>query len=191
VESPYSFEQLYVFYSSLLCDAGLRVSDEDIQQSRYSLLAVLKNSRLDHLSLLDWLISVCEQLRIEHLLSEAGNRTGELEDLLELKRVLKDERAQETLESISYNSKRGKLVLTTIHSAKGREFEFSVVAGVENGLIPWNNAPKKDEHFRRLLYVACTRAKYETHLVYSSLRPSIFIPEIQEAVRNFRAAKES
>lgn len=61
------------------------------------------------------------------------------------------------------------LVLSTIHSAKGREWDVVFVLHVADGCIPSDMAcgtPEQIEEERRLLYVAMTRAKDQLHLVH-------------------------
>jgi DNA helicase-2/ATP-dependent DNA helicase PcrA len=60
------------------------------------------------------------------------------------------------------------LILSTIHSAKGQEFDSVYVLNVVDGCIPSDMAtdsPDQVEEERRLLYVAMTRARDELHLV--------------------------
>jgi DNA helicase-2/ATP-dependent DNA helicase PcrA len=60
------------------------------------------------------------------------------------------------------------LVLSTIHSAKGQEWDAVFVLNVTDGCIPSDMAtgkPAEIEEERRLLYVAMTRAKQHLHLV--------------------------
>ncbi|TSA36462.1 MAG: ATP-dependent DNA helicase [Porphyromonadaceae bacterium] len=86
---------------------------------------------------------------------------------------------------------RNKVSLMTIHSAKGLEFGYVFIAGVEEELFPSsfsNGSAKEIEEERRLFYVAITRAMKrvvitlaKTRYRWGSLmdcRPSRFIREI-------------
>jgi DNA helicase-2/ATP-dependent DNA helicase PcrA len=60
------------------------------------------------------------------------------------------------------------LILSTVHSAKGQEWESVYVLNVTDGSFPSEFATGRAESIdeeRRLLYVAMTRAKRELHLV--------------------------
>jgi hypothetical protein len=60
------------------------------------------------------------------------------------------------------------LILSTIHSAKGQEWDAVFVLNVVDGCIPSDMAtgtPEEIEEERRLLYVAMTRAKSTLHLI--------------------------
>jgi DNA helicase-2/ATP-dependent DNA helicase PcrA len=60
------------------------------------------------------------------------------------------------------------LILSTVHSAKGQEWESVHVLNVTDGSFPSEFAagrPELLEEERRLLYVAMTRAKQELHLI--------------------------
>ena len=60
------------------------------------------------------------------------------------------------------------LILSTIHSAKGQEWDTVFILNVVDGCIPSDMAtgtPEEIEEERRLLYVAMTRAKSTLHLI--------------------------
>lgn len=61
-----------------------------------------------------------------------------------------------------------RLILSTIHSSKGLEFEAVFVIGVADGRFPHASAMFSEqwEEERRLLYVAATRAKRYLYLTY-------------------------
>ncbi len=71
-------------------------------------------------------------------------------------------------------SKNG-VKLMTVHSAKGLEFDYVFISGLEDGLFPHNkNAERKKgedlEEERRLFYVAVTRAKNKLFLTWAQFR---------------------
>jgi DNA helicase-2/ATP-dependent DNA helicase PcrA len=67
------------------------------------------------------------------------------------------------------------LILSTVHSAKGQEWDRVYILNVSDGNFPNEYATGKPvliEEERRLLYVAMTRARHELHLI-SPLRYSV------------------
>lgn len=87
-----------------------------------------------------------------------------------------------------------KVTLMTIHGAKGLEFKYVYVVGMEENLFPSQMMLQKRsdlEEERRLFYVAITRAERKLTLSYAETRynygrlnycePSRFIEEIDEA----------
>jgi len=93
----------------------------------------------------------------------------------------------------SMDEKENAVVLMTVHSAKGLEFENVFIAGLEEGIFPHSRSmiePEELEEERRLMYVAITRAKKRLHLLYARQRtiygemranaPSAFIADIPE-----------
>lgn len=82
---------------------------------------------------------------------------------------------QSLLSSSDTYSGDDKLVLMTLHSAKGLEFDCVFVSGLEQGMLPYirpqEHAPKDLEEERRLLYVGITRARKRLFLTWCSDRP--------------------
>lgn len=58
-------------------------------------------------------------------------------------------------------NKGGKVVISTIHAAKGLEWKIVYVMGVVEGILPhkWSSSDAEVEEERRIFYVACTRAR--------------------------------
>ena len=92
----------------------------------------------------------------------------------------------------SYNESADQVVLMTIHSAKGLEFPYVFLIGMEEGVFPsemsrYSEADLEEE--RRLAYVGITRAKKELYISNSVTRmlygrtqrnePSLFLREIE------------
>ena len=68
-----------------------------------------------------------------------------------------------------------RVLLMTLHSAKGLEFPNVYLAGMEDGLFPgqaalWNDNPEDLEEERRLAYVGITRAMNDLTLTYARSR---------------------
>ncbi|MBI5639579.1 MAG: ATP-dependent helicase [Nitrospirae bacterium] len=84
----------------------------------------------------------------------------------------------------------GKVVLSTVHQAKGLEWKVVFIIGMNDGRFPSAKSLKNDdeEEERRLFYVGATRAKEALYLCYpissddwsaiGFLRPSRFIKEL-------------
>ena len=95
-------------------------------------------------------------------------------------------------DSLRTNSKKG-VKLMTVHAAKGLEFPYVFVSGLEQGLFPFTQddfEEHDDEEERRLFYVAITRAKNKLFCTYAQRRgffgtyknssPSNFLYDIPE-----------
>ena len=65
---------------------------------------------------------------------------------------------EQFLQKTQINPNNNKIIkLSTLHGAKGKEFEHVFIAGTEEGLLPYSISEIEEE--RRLLYVGMTRAK--------------------------------
>ncbi|GAA6006860.1 hypothetical protein JCM11491_003208 [Sporobolomyces phaffii] len=75
-------------------------------------------------------------------------------------------------QSASTDGKVPKVVISTVHSAKGLEWPVVFIPGVEDGTFPFYKAAteKEIDEERRLLYVAITRAQTHCLLSYASTR---------------------
>ncbi len=91
----------------------------------------------------------------------------------------------------SYEEDTKKVALMTMHSAKGLEFPFVFIAGLEEELLPHARALEDEdgvEEERRLMYVGMTRAEERLFLTHAEWRfhfgeshprnPSRFLEEI-------------
>ena len=92
---------------------------------------------------------------------------------------------------VSDEESANKVALMTVHTAKGLEFPYVYVTGMEENLFPsggWLLTPQDLEEERRLFYVAITRAKRVVTVSFAQTRmrngkhesnsPSRFLREI-------------
>ncbi len=99
----------------------------------------------------------------------------------------------------SLNESEDKVILMTVHSAKGLEFKNVYLVGMEEGIFPGNQSifagQQEIEEERRLAYVAITRAKKKLYITNASMRmmfgttsrnlPSRFVKEIPDNLADF------
>jgi DNA helicase-2/ATP-dependent DNA helicase PcrA len=130
----------------------------------------------------------------EYLKAEFMNADSRVEDLRQLAEYARSWEDTETfLAEISLLSELSaetvseggepdeKMVLSSVHQAKGLEWRAVFVAWLADGRFPSAQALKDrdgEEEERRLFYVACTRAKDELYLTY----PVMAAPSDRERV---------
>ena len=71
-----------------------------------------------------------------------------------------------------YDENADRVSLMTIHSAKGLEFDYVYLAGMEEGIFPSERSTRDGdiEEERRLAYVGMTRARKELHMTHAGIR---------------------
>ena len=117
--------------------------------------------------------------------AEGAEDTFTLDDYLENVSLLSN------VDLVDEDDTNNKVALMTVHSAKGLEFPYVFVAGMEENLFPSQSmllSQKDIEEERRLFYVAITRAGKAVSLSYAGTRmrngrhesnsPSRFLREI-------------
>lgn len=107
-----------------------------------------------------------DELRSQLLNFESVNETPTLTQYLQEVSLLSDQDEIEEDES-------GHVLLMTIHAAKGLEFPYVYLVGMEEGLFPSQMTMDTDqglEEERRLCYVGITRAEKVLHLTHARIR---------------------
>ena len=97
----------------------------------------------------------------------------------------------DTMQTDDRTDETNIVTLMTLHSAKGLEFPFVFIVGMEEGFLPHKNSVNSEaelEEERRVCYVGITRAMEQLYLVHAQARrtwsgaeyrvPSRFIEEI-------------
>jgi len=121
---------------------------------------------------------------VENQKEEGVSETPTLADYLETVSLLTDADKDKPED-------RNKVSLMTVHSAKGLEFDYVFLTGMEEELFPSSmafNSPEELEEERRLFYVGLTRAAVMATISFAQMRfkwgnvknsnPSRFIKEI-------------
>jgi superfamily I DNA/RNA helicase len=150
------------------------------------------------------LVASAQPERLHRTLAGTGNaatRGRARRQLRNLRNVVARARAYETraahprlgefiaelaLEQTDRTVAGGAVALSTVHRAKGLEFDHVWLAGVEEGLLPHARALRvgHEPEERRLAYVAVTRARHTLHLSWARRRkdrprePSRYLPLI-------------
>jgi DNA helicase II / ATP-dependent DNA helicase PcrA len=79
-----------------------------------------------------------------------------------------------TFEDSDANKSKNNLIISSVHQAKGLEFDFVFFLYLDNGIIPYKNSTDLAEE-KRIFYVGITRAKKCLYLVSNNSAPSEFI----------------
>lgn len=147
------------------------------------LTAVLWDRRDETLSLHDWLASLRDEI-IKHHVHQTRSIADEavtLNEFIDRLGPTGDVDDFPLGEFAGIGTGLDRINLSTLHSAKGREFDVVILFGVDEGRLPRNNATENDvREARRLFYVGFTRARHEVHLMYGQFNPSRFVTEVSD-----------
>jgi len=111
------------------------------------------------------------QARLDDLeeMAQFASRYGTIEDFLRELALL----SELSGEDVAAGDKEGdRIILSTVHQAKGLEWDAVIVIGLAEHQFPshWAlKSPDGEEEERRLFYVACTRARDELVLAYPQM----------------------
>ena len=108
---------------------------------------------------------------IEELKSNMKNYEEENQDDASLSGFLEEVALYTDLDNL--NQSEDSVVMMTLHSAKGLEFPYVYIVGMEEGIFPSRNIlnfPEELEEERRLAYVGITRAKEKLYLLSAASR---------------------
>lgn len=170
-----------------------------LQEFLFNLQVMQEKSLLDAIRYIRQYIGYEEYLReyaayrkmpVESLLEvldDIEDSARNYESLAEWEASLKD--MAEKLKAAPQKRQSDMLTLTTMHGAKGLEFDTVFVIDLVDGIIPYHKSTQQEEveEERRLLYVAMTRAKHYLYLYIpkqkhgKSAEVSPFVLEIKQA----------
>jgi DNA helicase-2/ATP-dependent DNA helicase PcrA len=171
-----------------------QLEDEATRKSAAKMLRIVMDAGYD-----DYLKETYDnyERRLDEIqqLAEFAFQFGTVEEFLTQLALLTNVEAEDNPKDDSE-----KIKLSTIHQAKGLEFEVVFVIMLCDGLFPSARSTESndgEEEERRLFYVSITRAKNELYLCYPNLRagfgasgmdtyqsPSRFLSEIPKGLLN-------
>lgn len=108
---------------------------------------------------------------VEELKSNIIKYIDENDELAELSGFLEEVALYTDLDSV--NNDDDYVLLMTVHSAKGLEFPYVFIVGMEETIFPGTQSmysPEEIQEERRLAYVAITRAKEKLYITNASQR---------------------
>ncbi|MBQ0724254.1 MAG: UvrD-helicase domain-containing protein [Cycloclasticus sp.] len=179
---------------SAFCDWIVQLSDRTQQEDPIAIL----HEMIQHIDYYDWIKAHANsdkqaERRIDNVLelikwidNSAKKSTEErsLGDIVTRMMLL------DSLERNEEEEKNDQIKLMTLHAAKGLEFPYVYLIGMEEGILPHQNSIDSEqvEEERRLAYVGITRAQKQLTFSYcsqrkkygdvSSTEPSRFLTEL-------------
>jgi DNA helicase-2/ATP-dependent DNA helicase PcrA len=164
--------------------AEVIASDDQQLDFQRKLLALLWVRRNGSCALSTWLQDikdglVADLISTSHTLDEDGSILAKF-----IGKVSGQDGSSMTLAQFAGDGEgKDRINLSTLHSAKGREFRVVVLFGMDNGRIPRRNStPSERRESRRLFYVGFTRPKEELHILYTEHNPSPYVMEVQQRI---------
>lgn len=143
--------------------------EENIDFMRYMDLTDIINHIRYEINYDDYIINYCENRKISaqpmfDILNEFSDSCKKFKNIEQLFEYI--EEVKRTLEESKFkNNLKSSVILSTIHSCKGLEFDNIFISGANEGIIPSNKSTKDlIEEERRLFYVAMTRSKSNLYI---------------------------
>jgi DNA helicase-2/ATP-dependent DNA helicase PcrA len=168
------FSDLAVSYLGLVADAGRGGGEGDLAD-RARLMRALDGGLSPEEDLSSWVRRLDAQLDLGAMLAEDGSRPDDAESLSILSYPPESAEVTTVADFARGAQMRGRVVVTTYHASKARQFDVVILPGLQETIMPgarWNRQLRRNEtpelpEDRRLFYVAFTRARYQVILCYS------------------------
>jgi DNA helicase-2/ATP-dependent DNA helicase PcrA len=141
------------------------------------------------MTLSEWARSLVDELGIlsifkEERTTESMGRWENVQELLSAISEFSNDKPEGTLETFleevalvsdidTWEGEHNAVTLMTLHASKGLEFPVILIAGLEEGLLPFYSSTIESadvEEERRLFYVGITRAEQKLYITHTNLR---------------------
>jgi DNA helicase-2/ATP-dependent DNA helicase PcrA len=200
----HTFTELFHDFQILLQAAGQVDGIEHSLEFRILLWRLAVKPVNEQTNAGEWLAEAESLIDFQSLLLASEEYAHDLECYEELKEILDrgGSKSEARLSEFAAIGKaRGKVILTTFHASKGRQFDVVIIPGCAEGVLPawtWSGKNRRFEppaarplsEARRLFYVGLSRARHVVYLIhadkwqdkYGNLKPSKcsrFVEEIR------------
>ena len=180
-DREHTFSALFHDFQLLLQAAGKVEGDEHSLEFRVLLWQIATKTVNDETNAGEWLAEVESLIDFESLLSATEEYAHDSECYATLKEILDtggNQSEARLIEFAATGKVRGKVILTTLHGSKGRQFDVVILPGCAEGILPpwtWNAKSRRWEppadrplqQYRRLFYVGLSRARHVIHLIHA------------------------
>jgi DNA helicase II / ATP-dependent DNA helicase PcrA len=178
-DREHTFSELFHDFHHLLQAAGQVDGVEHSLEFRILLWRVATKAVNEQTNAGEWLADAESLIDFQTLLSASEEYAHDLECYQELKQVLDNGGTQSDAPLSGFaaiGKLRGKVILTTFHASKGRQFDIVIIPGCAEGILPgwtWNGKSRRFDppgsgplsEARRLFYVGLSRARHVVYLI--------------------------
>ena len=168
---------------------GPSSSDDERRAIRLELIAFLKASIDTGGTTHSWLRDLRDTLIVPWR-TRTRTPTDEWDSIDEMIRRTDPEGGTEDIPLAHFGGQiagTGRLNLNTLHSAKGREFDATILFAVNSDVIPtWRDQQRAEvlRETRRLFYVGVTRSRHDLFLVFRKGGYSPWVKELHDRVNS-------
>jgi DNA helicase-2/ATP-dependent DNA helicase PcrA len=184
-----ALEKLAVF-DTIMMDIAKAAGEHPLSET---IKFIMKRSGIEGMYKMEGTEEALERLENLRELVTLASRYDHLPPLEAVEVLLESAALQSDQDEIKEKEELNAVRLMTVHAAKGLEFAYVFIAGLEEGLFPHerlDDGKTDTEEERRLFYVALTRAEKKVFLTYAHMRtifgsqrinvPSSFLNDISK-----------